>query len=326
MSRVLASKIKASNVRHVQTCMTSKENKKTIFFFFFLFVLLLLATRPKGFLASAGAEQPSQIRQLVDLRLLVFDKSSTRRKNCVWLSRLIRAENIFKSDASGNCTSKHFSSCQVASVCMAQTASFPSAATRKFTAASSVSTLAQRNPTRRIDSILAISKSKHKQKQQHGPLINERIFLKIFSSFVKFDNNCRACFPTASLVFHRISSHQMSALPPGFEFEKQDDDFEVQHVPVRPQVDAAALKRLMQHRAWQMGKSPIQSIFSSLLMLYFSGNQLSLMSLMLCFMLVTGPIKGECVKTIRLGLRERNKKKKKKKKRFFEFQGIFWTI
>ena len=118
----------------------------------------------------------------------------------------------------------------------------------------------------------------------------------------------------------------MSALPPGFEFEKQDDDFEVQHVPVRPQVDAAALKRLMQHRAWQMGKSPIQSIFSSLLMLYFSGNQLSLMSLMLCFMLVTGPIKGECVKTIRLGLRERGtkkKKKKKKKKGFLSFRESF---
>jgi hypothetical protein len=84
----------------------------------------------------------------------------------------------------------------------------------------------------------------------------------------------------------------MSA-PPGFGFREQDDNFVLpgeQGRVVEP--NAALEKRVMQHRAWQMGKSPFQSVFSSLLMLYFSGSQLSLMSLMLCFFMLTGPIKG----------------------------------
>ncbi len=41
-----------------------------------------------------------------------------------------------------------------------------------------------------------------------------------------------------------------------------------------------------------MGKSPFSNVFSSLLMMYFSGSHLSLMSLMLCLMMLMGPVKS----------------------------------
>lgn len=88
-------------------------------------------------------------------------------------------------------------------------------------------------------------------------------------------------------------SLSMSRLPPGFEFGREDDNYVEERRASSSSVDSEAMRRRMwQHRAWQLGKSPIQSVFYSLLMLYFAGSHLSLMSLMLTFMLLSGPIKG----------------------------------
>jgi hypothetical protein len=45
-------------------------------------------------------------------------------------------------------------------------------------------------------------------------------------------------------------------------------------------------------KVWELGKSPASNIFSTLLMLYFSGSQLSLMSLMLVGLMLMAPIKS----------------------------------
>jgi hypothetical protein len=48
----------------------------------------------------------------------------------------------------------------------------------------------------------------------------------------------------------------------------------------------------MRNKAWEIGKSPLSNVLYSLVMLYFSGSHLSLMSLMLCFMMLAGPVKA----------------------------------
>lgn len=80
-------------------------------------------------------------------------------------------------------------------------------------------------------------------------------------------------------------------------FESLDDNFETDPAFVArrsraQEMDRASKQRVLRYQVAQLGKQPLQSIFSSLLMLYFSGSHLSLMSLMLCFMLLSGPLKG----------------------------------
>ena len=81
--------------------------------------------------------------------------------------------------------------------------------------------------------------------------------------------------------------------PPGYEFDVSDDDYElpkqVQEMAKREKKDDKMILRL---KVWELGKSPASNILSTLLMMYFSGNILSLMSLMLVGLMLSGPIKS----------------------------------
>ena len=80
--------------------------------------------------------------------------------------------------------------------------------------------------------------------------------------------------------------------PPGYEFKASQDDFVARAVQAAPKSPAAVDKELMRRKVWELGKSPFSNIFSTLLMLYFSGDHLSIMSLMLCAMMVSGPLRA----------------------------------
>lgn len=84
--------------------------------------------------------------------------------------------------------------------------------------------------------------------------------------------------------------------PPGYDFKPQEDNFvspssssPAQRQKQAPgEVDLVLLKR----KAWEHGKSPLSNIFSTLLMMYFAGSHLSIVSLMLCAVMISGPIKS----------------------------------
>lgn len=78
--------------------------------------------------------------------------------------------------------------------------------------------------------------------------------------------------------------------PPGYHLKVAQDDFVSQRVA--PKSAVSLDKELMRRQVWDFGKSPFSNIFSTLIMLYFAGNALSIVSLMLCGVMVSGPIKA----------------------------------
>ena len=80
---------------------------------------------------------------------------------------------------------------------------------------------------------------------------------------------------------------------PGFEMSFEDDTFVGKQVKsgVRPR-SPEETRALLRAQVWQLGKSPLSSVFSSLVMMYLSGSHLSIMSLMLCVMMLSSPLKA----------------------------------
>jgi len=56
--------------------------------------------------------------------------------------------------------------------------------------------------------------------------------------------------------------------------------------------DAAVDPNIVRRKAWELGKSPLGSVITTLLLMYFAGSTLSIMSLMMCGMMILSPIRS----------------------------------
>lgn len=78
---------------------------------------------------------------------------------------------------------------------------------------------------------------------------------------------------------------------PGLKVDPNDSPAHV-IPPVRTQQDATVDKEMIRRKAWEIGKSPMSNIWLSMLMLYLSGDVLSVMSIMICAVMISGPVKS----------------------------------
>ena len=79
--------------------------------------------------------------------------------------------------------------------------------------------------------------------------------------------------------------------PPGFLMKEEDDNFVVSTRRVRRATEEVD-KDILRKKVWEVAKSPLGNIVSTLIMLYLSGDALSIMTIMLCVMMISGPVKS----------------------------------